>query len=459
MRRLPLHVFWLALLVVMGCAPRSGADMILTGGVILTMDKHLAPAPALAIVDGRILAVGEDDEIVPLANRRTRRFDLKGAVVVPGLTDSHFHLRNIGRSLEDLQLTGTASADEIADLVAGKAAQLSPEHWIRGRGWDQNDWEDQNFPNRRLLDEAAQRNPVMLTRIDGHALWVNTAVLELAGITVDTPAPEGGAILRDETGAPTGVLIDRAKSLVQAVVPEPSPADVRRWLLAALERAVQVGLTEVHDAGVDAATLDVVKDLADEGRMSLRYYGMLDGDDDVLLASYFNGGPLINYAGRVTVRAVKFYCDGALGSRGAALLAPYSDDPGNRGLILTPQAELEAKVVRALQAGFQPSTHAIGDRGNRLVLDVYERAMAAVGGRELRPRIEHVQVLARRDVRRFSRLGVIAAMQPSHATSDMYWAEDRLGPQRVQGAYAWRQLLDAGAVIAGGSDCPVEREE
>ncbi|MEE9162789.1 MAG: amidohydrolase family protein, partial [Candidatus Neomarinimicrobiota bacterium] len=250
-----------------------------------------------------------------------------------------------------------------------------------------------------------------------------------------------------------------AMSLVQAVVPDPSPADIRRWLLAALDRAAQAGLTEIHDAGVDAATLDVVKELADEGRMSLRYYGMLDGDDDALLASYFDRGPLINYAGRVTVRAVKFYADGALGSRGAALLAPYSDDPGNRGLILTPQAELEAKVVRTLQAGFQPCTHAIGDRANRLVLDVYERALAAVGGSGFRPRIEHVQVLARRDVRRFPRLGVIAAMQPSHATSDMYWAEDRLGPQRVRGAYAWRQLLDAGAVIAGGSDCPVEPEE
>ena len=458
-RFFPLHVLWLALLTGLGCAPRSGADLILTGGVILTMDRHLAPAPALAIVDGRILAVGEDDEIVPLANRRTRRLDLNGAVVVPGLTDSHFHLSSFGRSLEDLQLAGTTSAGEIAELVAGKAAQLAPGVWIHGRGWDQNDWEDPNFPHRRLLDEAAPRHPVILTRIDGHALWVNTLTLELAGITADTPAPQGGAILRDGTGAPTGVLIDRATSLVESVVPDPSPADLRRWLLAALERAARVGLTEVHDPGVNAATLEVVKELADEGRMSLRYYGMLDGDDDALLAFYFTRGPLINYAGRVTVRAVKFYCDGALGSRGAALLAPYSDDPGNRGLILTPQAELEAKVIRAFQAGFQPCTHAIGDRGNRLVLDVYERAMAAVGGPELRPRIEHVQVLARRDVRRFSRLGVIAAMQPSHATSDMYWAEDRLGPQRIRGAYAWRQLLDAGAVIAGGSDCPVERVE
>ena len=447
------------LLLVLGCTPRSGADLILTGGTILTMDKYLAPSEALAIVDGRILAVGRADEILPLANRRTRRIDLKGAVVVPGLTDSHFHLRSFGRSREELQLVGTTSAEEVAALVAARARELPPGSWIRGRGWDQNDWEVPAFPHRALLDEAAPEHPVILTRVDGHAIWANSRALTLAGITADTPTPEGGAIIRDERGSPTGVFIDNATDLVRRALPQPGRAEIRRWLLAAVRRLNQVGLTEIHDPGVDGATLEVIRELVDEGRFTLRYYGMLNGSDDALLERYFSAGPVLNYGGRMTVRAVKFYADGALGSRGAALLSPYSDDPGNRGLLVTPPAELEGRIERAFRAGFQPGTHAIGDQANRLVLDIYERVMARFEGRDLRPRIEHAQVIAAGDIRRFARLGVIPAMQPSHATSDMYWAEDRLGPERVRGAYAWRQLLNSGAIIAGGSDAPVEREE
>ncbi len=433
--------------------------MIITGGTILTMDRYLAPVEALAIVDGRILAVGWEDEIRPLANWRTKRIDLKGAVVVPGLTDSHFHLLGFGRSLEELQLVGTTSAGEIADLVAVTARDLPPGTWIRGRGWDQNDWEVRTFPTRTVLDEAAPEHPVVLTRIDGHAIWVNSRALALAGITSETPAPDGGAIIHDENGNPTGVFIDNATALVHRALPKPGKDDIRRWLLAAVRRCNQVGLTEIHDPGVNDTTLDVIRELVDEDLFTLRYYGMLDGDDNVLLEQYFSNGPVLDYGGHMTVRAVKFYADGALGSRGAALLSPYSDDPGNRGLLVTPPGELETLVKRTLQAGFQPCTHAIGDRANRLMLDIYERAMVPYKGRDLRPRIEHAQVIARRDIRRFARLGVIPAMQPSHATSDMYWAVDRLGPERVRGAYAWRQLLNTGAIIPGGSDCPVEREE
>ena len=433
--------------------------MIITGGTILTMDRYLAPVEALAIVDGRILAVGWEDEIRPLANWRTKRIDLKGAVVVPGLTDSHFHLLGFGRSLEELQLVGTTSAGEIADLVAVTARDLPPGTWIRGRGWDQNDWEVRTFPTRTVLDEAAPEHPVVLTRIDGHAIWVNSRALALAGITSETPAPDGGAIIHDENGNPTGVFIDNATALVHRALPKPGKDDIRRWLLAAVRRCNQVGLTEIHDPGVNDTTLDVIRELVDEDLFTLRYYGMLDGDDNVLLEQYFSNGPVLDYGGHMTVRAVKFYADGALGSRGAALLSPYSDDPGNRGLLVTPPGELETLVKRTLQAGFQPCTHAIGDRANRLMLDIYERVLARLKDRDPRPRIEHAQVIARRDIRRFARLGVIPAMQPSHATSDMYWAVDRLGPERVRGAYAWRQLLNTGAIIPGGSDCPVEREE
>ncbi|UCH10827.1 MAG: amidohydrolase [Fidelibacterota bacterium] len=447
------------LVLLLSCTPRSGVDMILTGGTILSMDKYLAPAEAMAIVDGRILAVGTKEEILTLGTWRTKRINLRGAVVVPGLTDSHFHFRSFGRSLEELQLVGTRSAAEIVSLVADRAQKLPAGTWIRGRGWDQNDWELKTFPTSTVLDQATSNHPVMLTRVDGHAIWVNSRAMNLAGVTSSTLTPEGGAILRDKHHNPTGVFVDNAADLIRKVIPSPSKEDTRRWLLAAAQRCLEVGLTEIHDAGANATTLEVLKELIDKEQFAMRYYGMLDGDDEQLLETYFQRGPVINYGGRMTVRSVKLYADGALGSRGAALLQPYSDDPENRGLLVTSQEELESTVTRIFQAGFQPCIHAIGDRANRMVLDVYERALAPFAEADLRPRIEHAQVLARTDIRRFARLGVLPAMQPSHATSDMYWAEDRLGAERVRGAYAWRQLLNTGAIIPGGSDCPVEREE
>ncbi|MFC1546901.1 amidohydrolase [Candidatus Neomarinimicrobiota bacterium] len=433
--------------------------MILTGGTILSMDKFLAPAQALAIVDGRILAVGNDEEIRPLANWQTKRIDLNGAVVVPGLTDSHLHLLGFGRSLEEIQLVGTASPEAVAALVAAKTRELPPGTWIRGRGWDQNDWDAKVYPTKDILDRAVPDHPVLLSRIDGHAIWVNSRAMAIAGVTARTPVPDGGAIIQGEEGIPTGIFIDNAENLITDKLPEPGKEDIRRWLLAAVRRLNQVGLTGVHDAGVGETTIEVLRELIDEGEFTLRYYGMLDGSDEDLLNTYIEGGPVIDYGKHMTLRAVKLYVDGALGSRGAALLEPYHDDPNNRGLIVTPVEELETLIERSMRAGFQPCIHAIGDRGNRVVLDIYERVMNRTEQRELRPRIEHAQVLSLRDIRRFARLDVIPAMQPSHATSDMYWAEDRLGPDRIRGAYAWRKILNTGVVIPGGSDCPVEREE
>ena len=430
--------------------------MIMTGGTILTMDKYLPPSEALAIVDGRILAVGREAEILPLANRRTKRIDLQGAVVVPGLMDSHLHLLGLGQSLDQLQLVGTSSAEEIAGLVASRAAELPPGTWIQGRGWDQNDWEHQAYPTRQVLDRAAPDHPVVLSRVDGHAIWTNSRALTLAGLTASTPNPQGGVILKDKSGDPTGVFIDNAVALVRDIMPQPTPDDIRTWVLTAIQHLNQLGLTGIHDPGVDGATLEVIRELVDEGNFNLRYYGMLSGSDEALLEQHLSKGPVINYGGRLTIRTVKFYLDGALGSRGAALLSPYSDDPNNRGLILTSPDLLEDLVSRTFQAGFQPAIHAIGDRANRLALDIYERITPQFKGQDLRPRIEHAQVIAARDIRRFAQLGVIAAMQPSHATSDMTWAEDRLGARRVRNAYTWRRLLDAGATIAGGSDSPVE---
>ncbi|MFC1619133.1 amidohydrolase [Candidatus Neomarinimicrobiota bacterium] len=433
--------------------------MILTGGTILSMDKFLAPAQALAIVDGRILAVGNDEEIRSLANWQTKRIDLNGAVVVPGLTDSHLHLLGFGRSLEEIQLVGTASPEAVAALVAAKARELPPSTWIRGRGWDQNDWDAKVYPTKDILDRAAPDHPVLLSRIDGHAIWVNSRAMAIAGVTTGTPVPDGGAIIQGEGGNPTGIFIDNAEILITDKLPEAGKEDIRRWLLAAVRRLNQAGLTGVHDAGVGETTIEVLRELIDEGKFTLRYYGMLDGSDEDLLNTYLAGGPVLDYGEHMTLRAVKLYADGALGSRGAALLEPYHDDPDNRGLIVTPVEELERLIERSMRAGFQPCIHAIGDRGNRVALDIYERVMNRTDQRELRPRIEHAQVLSLRDIRRFARLDIIPAMQPSHATSDMYWAEDRLGPDRIRGAYAWRKILNTGVVIPGGSDCPVEREE
>jgi predicted amidohydrolase YtcJ len=350
------------------------------------MDKFLAPAQALAIVDGRILAVGNDEEIRPLANWQTKRIDLNGAVVVPGLTDSHLHLLGFGRSLEEIQLVGTASPEVVAALVAAKARQLPPGTWIRGRGWDQNDWEVTAYPTKDILDRAAPDHPVLLSRIDGHAIWVNSRAMAIAGVTAATPVPDGGAIIHGADGAPTGIFIDNAELLITDKLPEPGKEDIRRWLLAAARRLNQVGLTAVHDAGVRESTIEVLRELIDEGKFTLRYYGMLDGSDEDLLNTYLESGPVIGYGKHMTLRAVKLYADGALGSRGAALLEPYHDDPNNRGLVVTPVDELETLIERSMRAGFQPCVHAIGDRGNRIVLDTYERVMNRIGGARPHPR-------------------------------------------------------------------------
>ncbi|MCK4578441.1 MAG: amidohydrolase, partial [Candidatus Marinimicrobia bacterium] len=451
----------LALIIFLGalmlsCSPRSGADLVLYNGTILTMDRYLPPAGAMAIVDGKVLAVGRKDEIMSQATMGTKRIDLKGAIVVPGLTDSHMHLLSFGRSLDQLNLMGTSSPEEIADLVRARAKELPAGSWIPGRGWDQNDWQVQQFPTHDILDQAAPDHPVMLHRVDGHAAWLNGKALELAGISASTQEPDGGSIVRANDGQPTGILIDNAMELVSSVLDDPTPKDIRRWLLAAIEQCNRAGLTAVHDACVDQATLDVIWQLVKEGKFSIRFYGMLDGSDDALLDLYLRADPVVNYGGRITLRAVKFFADGALGSRGAALLSDYSDDPGNRGLILTPPDQLRELIGRTIDAGYQPAVHAIGDRANRMMLDIYE-ALATGENTDVRPRIEHAQVLARKDIARFGKLGVIASMQPSHATSDMYWAEDRLGARRVKGAYAWRSLLEKGATICAGSDCPVEK--
>jgi predicted amidohydrolase YtcJ len=374
-------------------------------------------------------------------------------VALPGLVDAHCHLYGLGKALAEIDLVGTADAAACLRLVAAAAA-AHPQGWLQGRGWDQNTWPDRAWPHRESLDAVVPGRAVVLRRVDGHAAWVSSEALRLAGITRATPDPAGGSIRRDADGEPTGILVDNAVDLVLAVVPEPSADEIRRRVLAATAACLAAGLTGVHEAGVSWERVTLYRELAASGELGLRIYGMLD-DQPATLAAGFAAGPDAPSDGLIAVRAVKLYADGALGSRGALLLEDYADEPGRRGWQVTTTDHLRDVCRRAAAAGFQVCTHAIGDGANRLMLDLYEEVLGA----ELpsrRWRIEHAQIVDPADVPRFGRLGVIASMQPVHCTSDMDWVEARLGPGRLAGAYAWRRLLDGGAVLCSGTDFPVE---
>ena len=382
-----------------------------------------------------------------------RSIDVTGAMIIPGLVDAHAHLSGLGQALENVDLVGTTSYEEVVRRLQEMAATLPAGEWIRGRGWDQNDWDEQVFPTRESLDRAIPDHPVAAARIDGHALLANTRALELAGIDDSTPDPEGGTILRDRGGRATGVFVDNAMGLIERVIPQGTREDHKRQLERAVQTAAAAGLTGVHDAGVSQETVDILLELAAEGRLPIRVYGMLS-DDDALLARWYERGPLIGGGGdRVTVRSIKLYADGALGSRGAALHEPYTDAPDQTGLLVSPPDHIASVATAARAHGFQVGTHAIGDRGSSIVIDAYEDAGAEPDDRF---RIEHLQVVRLEDLDRVRAMGVIASMQPTHATSDMPWAEQRLGPERIKGGYAWRSVLETGIPLAFGSDFPVE---
>jgi predicted amidohydrolase YtcJ len=413
----------------------------------------------VAITGNLIRAVGTDKEVAALVGPTTRVIDLKGQTVIPGFSDSHVHLLSVGAARLGVDLQGTRSYQELVDRVAAAVKGKKAGDWIRGRGWHEGKWTEpsvptvRGFPTHDALSAVSPDNPVVLTRADGHALLVNRKVLELMGITRDTPAPKGGEIIKDAAGRPTGILVDRAEDLVH--VPKPAPEEMRRALQIALEDCVRKGITSLADAGANSDTVALYKEAVQAGKLPVRIYVMLSGLETLRRFTK----PEINLGeGLLTIRAVKLYADGAMGSRGAALLAPYSDDPGNSGFFITPpEAILEASRY-ALAHGFQVCTHAIGDRANRMVLDVYEKALKEFPQvKDPRFRIEHAQILDPADVPRFARLGVIASMQGIHCPSDRPWAESRLGRARVQEElYVWRKLLKAGARIINGTDAPVE---
>jgi predicted amidohydrolase YtcJ len=401
--------------------------------------------------DGRIVAVGGDDLLA--GQDPTNIIDVGGATVLPGLVDAHAHVYGLGFARSTLDLVGVKSLAAATKLIGDYADRNPNVRWIQGRGWNQVLWPVKEFPTAADIDAVVSDHPVWLRRIDGHAGWANSAALRIAGIDDDTPDPVGGKIIRDQSGRATGILIDKAMSLMAEHIPATDKDDYRRAIKVAIDSLVAEGITGVHDAGVNLTNVEVYVSMADMGELDLRIYAMLGGAGEVLDAV---GKPVRGQGNdRLDVAAVKLYADGALGSRGAALLEPYSDDAENRGLPFWTQDKLNAFVAKANSMGFQVGIHAIGDRGNRMALDAFAHAQDNDVSL-LRNRIEHSQIIALDDIPRFAELGVIAAMQPTHATSDMNMAEDRIGADRIQGGYAWRRLLDSGAVIASGSDFPVE---
>ena len=434
------------------------ADLLLFGGVVHTMDASQPTSDAVAVRGGRIVALGDD--ALALRGEATQALDLQGRAVLPGFHDAHAHFLGLGKTLQNLDLKGTTSAQEVGDRVRAACAQATPDEWIYGRGWDQNDWEVAEFPGWKDL-HGCDANPVYLSRVDGHALWVNDVALRKAGVHKGTADPDGGRILRDANGIPTGVLVDNAESLVLDLVPDPTHEQLVERALLAQEACLRLGLTSVTDAGVDAAGFAVYEELGAQGKLQVRIHAMVQGEAELIEQQLAIGPRSGLYDHHLSVRAIKLYADGALGSRGAALLAPYSDEAGHSGLIVTDPEEIHDVCARALRRGFQVCTHAIGDRGNRVTLDAYERALEAhrteTGALpDHRFRVEHAQVLHRDDIPRFAALGVLPSMQPTHATSDMPWAEARLGADRLAGAYAWRRLIDTGTRLPLGSDFPVE---
>jgi hypothetical protein len=435
-------------------APKNRVALLMTNGSFCTLDERIPEAQAIAVNDGRIVAVGTNDEI----NGRyesENRVDLEGGFVLPGFTDGHGHVSEMGASLTTLDLGNARSPGEVASLVRDAVARSVKGGWIRGRGWNQELWPKKVFPSHDILDRVADSDYVFLVRVDGHAIWVNQRVMDLVGITRTTEDPSGGRIIRDNSGNPTGVFVDAAMGLVTPQIPPPTDAEVGDAIVLALDTCARYGLTEVHDAGIDAQTLRVYSKLADEGRLKVRVYAMYLGTDSTLPA-ILEHGPKIGYEGFFTMRSVKVYMDGALGSRGAALVQSYADDPGNYGLTEMGEKDLENLTIAAVSNGFQVCTHAIGDRANHIVLDAYEAALRVANVPDARLRIEHAQVLLKEDISRFKGLGVIPSMQPTHCTSDMSWAEARLGAARIRYAYAWRSLLKEGNIIVAGSDFPVE---
>ena len=422
------------------------ADLILRNAKIYTVDETFSIAEAIAISNGKILAIGGTRDVLDDYTAKTI-IDIKAKPIYPGFIDAHCHFVGFGLSLRQVKLTGTKSYEEVIERVQEHAAQTSG--WITGRGWDQNDWAVKEFPTNSVLDSLFPDRPVLIKRIDGHAAIANKAALKQAGIT-NTTAIDGGTI-KQVDGQLTGLLIDNAIELVEDIIPKPSKAEYEEAILAAEQKCLAVGLTTVDDAGTDLEVVDIIDHLHSDGRLRMKVYVMLNPTDENF-GHYGEVGATEKQ--RLTVRAFKFYVDGALGSRGAVLKLPYTDDPENSGLILNDLSYLREKAIIISEMGFQMNTHCIGDSGNKLILDLYGEILG--GANDQRWRIEHAQIVDPKDQNLFGKFNIIPSVQPTHCTSDMYWAEERLGRERMKGAYAYADLMKQNGMIAGGSDFPIE---
>lgn len=430
---------------------------IVSNGAIYTSNKQNPTTEAFAFREDEIVAVGSHASLNK-SYPDAKQLDLKGATVVPGFIDAHGHLLGLGRSLIIARLMGTKNKDDIIHRLKKQAEGLPEGSWLLGRGWDQNDWPEKELPSAADLDKAFPDRPVWLTRVDGHAAWGNTKAMSFVDKDLSGDWQiDGGNIVRDKNGKATGVFIDNAMKLVSENIPDSTAKEQELALKKAMQKTASVGLTGMHDAGTTLSDWKLIKQAYDNNALDVRVYAMADGNGDML--DYLcKQGIQKNDDARISARAIKLYSDGALGSRGAALLKDYSDDPGNRGLLVDSEASLTANAQKAAKCGLQVNIHAIGDRGNRVTLNAIE-SLNQFKDNPGRHRVEHAQILNPKDFARFKKLSIIASVQPTHATSDMYWAEDRVGSERIKGAYLWQDFVQEGVPIALGSDFPVENPD
>jgi hypothetical protein len=441
------------------------ADIVFKNGNVYTANDTTARAQAIAVKADRIIFVGTNEAAQKFVGSKTRVVDLKGNTVLPGFTDSHQHLSGVGFREMTLNLEGTTSLEDFLAKVKARVDQAKPGQWITGRGWIETHWTPPVFPTRWDLDKVAPNNPVILGRADGHGAVANSAALKIAGVDKNTPNPFGGEISKDkQSGEPNGMLLDSAQGLVRSRVPPTTPEEAERAVVLGVKRDIELGWTQVQDAGGSYAEVDIFKKLYAAGTIKLRIYKAVYGPGPNATRLINEGATIGAYENRLTVRSIKVVSDGALGSRGAALLGPYSDAPDTSGFLTVKAEELRPMLVDALRKGIQVETHAIGDRANRFILDEYEAALKAVPPSERkvadpRWRVEHAQIVNPADIPRFAKLGVIPSMQPSHAIGDLFFAPSRLGIDRLAGSYAWESFIKSGIVVPGGSDAPVERGE
>jgi predicted amidohydrolase YtcJ len=444
-------------------AANDDADLLFFNGNVYTVNEKQPRAEAIVVKGGRVRFVGSNDDARKF--HAMRAIDLGGRTVVPGLTDSHCHILGIGERELTLNLEGTNTLEEFLAKISERATKTEPGKWITGRGWIETFWKPAQFPTRQDLDKVASENPVFLTRADGHASVANSAALKIAKIDKNTPNPFGGEILKDKaTGEPTGMVTDNAQDLVRKNIPKPTPDERERALLTGIDRELKLGWCEIQNAGSHKEDIDLIKKVYFDAKARIRFVNCVYGPGEDA-RNFLNEGAIIDgFEHHFTQRTIKVVFDGALGSRGAALLKPYNDAPDTSGYLTEKPEELRPMFEEALRRGIQVETHAIGDRANRTILDLYEAAFKAVLPdqrpiKEPRWRVEHAQIVDPADLPRFAKLGIIPSMQPSHAISDLFFAPKRLGMDRLAGAYAWQSFLKSGVIICGGSDAPVERGE